>query len=59
MAAFLDAIGYDTVDAGALGAGGGLFQVGARAYGAPYGSFSDPVGTPASSAVLRAALGLG
>ena len=59
VTALLDAIGYDTVDAGALGAGGRLFQVDARAYGAPYGSYSDPAGRTASVATLRAALGAG
>ncbi|HEX6872257.1 MAG TPA: NAD(P)-binding domain-containing protein [Micromonosporaceae bacterium] len=53
---FLDAIGYDAVDAGALGPGGRSFQVGTAAYGAPYGSFSDEIGTPADAATIRAAL---
>jgi len=56
VTAFLDAIGYDTVDAGPLAAGGRRFQPGTPAYGAPYGPFSQPQGTPASVAVLRAAL---
>jgi 8-hydroxy-5-deazaflavin:NADPH oxidoreductase len=55
VTAFLDSIGYDTVDAGAL-ADSWRQQPGAPAYGAPYGPFSDPVGTPASAATLRAAL---
>jgi 8-hydroxy-5-deazaflavin:NADPH oxidoreductase len=56
VTAFLDAIGYDTVDTGPLGAGGRRFQVDTPAYGAPYGSFSDERGTPADSAALRAAM---
>jgi predicted dinucleotide-binding enzyme len=54
---FLDRIGYDTVDAGALGEGGRRFQVGTSAYASIYGSFSDPKGTPAYAATVRAALG--
>jgi hypothetical protein len=56
VAAFLDRIGYDSVDAGPLGAGGRRFQVDTPAYGAPYGPFSDAHGTPASAAALRTAL---
>jgi predicted dinucleotide-binding enzyme len=56
VAAFLDAIGYDAVDAGPLGAGGRSFQPDTPAYGAPYGSFSDEQGTPADAATLRSAL---
>jgi len=59
VTAFLDAIGYDAVDAGPLGVGGRLFQVDTPAYGAPYGSFSDPSGTPADAATVRAALAAG
>lgn len=55
---FLDAIGYDAVDAGALGAGGRLFSVDTPAYGLPYGSPSDEAGTPASAEVIRTALAL-
>ncbi|MEV4417811.1 NAD(P)-binding domain-containing protein [Catellatospora sp. NPDC049609] len=54
---FLDAIGYDGVDAGPLGTGGRRHQPDTAAYGAPYGSFSDEAGTPASAATVRAALG--
>ena len=54
---FLDAIGYDTVDAGALGSGGRRFQFGTRAFVAPYGTFNDQRGTPAGAAAIRAALG--
>jgi hypothetical protein len=53
---FLDAIGYDAVDAGPLGAGGRRFQVDTPAYGAPYGPFSDEHGRPAGVAEVRAAL---
>jgi len=56
---FLDAIGYDTVDAGPLGSGGPRFQFGTRAFVAPYGTLSDPRGTPAGAAAIRAALGAG
>jgi len=56
VTAFLDAIGYDAVDAGPLGAGGRRFQVDTPAYGRPYGPFSEPVGTPADAATIRAAL---
>jgi 8-hydroxy-5-deazaflavin:NADPH oxidoreductase len=55
---FLDAIGYDTMDAGMLGSGGRRFQVGTRAFVAPYGMFSDERGTPAPVAAIRAALGV-
>ena len=55
-AEFLDAIGYDSVDAGPL-ADGRTFQAGSGpAYGAPYGPMDDPVGTPADAATIRAAL---
>ncbi|HTW05571.1 MAG TPA: NADPH-dependent F420 reductase [Streptosporangiaceae bacterium] len=53
--AFLDAIGWGTVDAGVL-ADSWRQEPGAPAYGAPYGPFSDPVGTPAGEAAIRAAL---
>ena len=53
---FLDAIGYDTVDAGTLGSGGRRFQFGTRAFVAPYGALSDQRGTPAGVAAVRAAL---
>ena len=56
VTAFLDAIGYDAVDAGPLGAGGRLYQVDTPAYGRPYGAFTDPTGTPADAATIRAAL---
>jgi predicted dinucleotide-binding enzyme len=53
--AFLDAIGYGTVDAGPL-AESWRQQPGTPVYGTPYGPFSDPVGTPADEATIRAAL---
>jgi hypothetical protein len=55
---FLDAIGYDTVDAGALGPGGRRFQFGTNAFVTPYGGLSDERRTPAGVATIRAALGL-
>ena len=55
---FLDAIEYDTVDAGTLGTGGRRFQFGTGAFVAPSGGLSDERGTPAGVATLRAALGL-
>ncbi|MEV0454082.1 NADPH-dependent F420 reductase [Catellatospora methionotrophica] len=56
VTAFLDAIGYDAVDAGPLGAGGRKYQPGTPAYGTPYGTFSSETGTPASAAEVRAAV---
>ncbi|MDQ6791002.1 MAG: NAD(P)-binding domain-containing protein [Candidatus Dormibacteraeota bacterium] len=55
---FVDAIGYDSIDAGALRSGGHRFEFGARAWVAPYGSFSDPRGTLAGVRAMRAVLGL-
>ncbi len=55
---FVDAIGYDSIDAGALRSGGHRFEFGAGAWVAPYGSFSDPQGTPAGVRAMRAVLGL-
>lgn len=52
---FLDAIGYDAVDVGAL-ADGWRYQPDTPAYGAPFGTFSDPIGTPADAATIRAAV---
>jgi predicted dinucleotide-binding enzyme len=51
---FLDSIGYGTVDAGPL-AESWRQEPGAPAYGAPYGSYTDPAGTPAGEATVRAA----
>jgi 8-hydroxy-5-deazaflavin:NADPH oxidoreductase len=56
---FLDAIGYDAVDAGSLGAGGRRYQPDTPAYGLPYGTFSDEKGTPAGAGTVRAALDAG
>lgn len=55
---FLDAIGYDAVDAGALGSGGRRFQFGTRAFVSPYGGLSDEKGTPAGVAAIHVTLGL-
>ncbi len=52
---FLDAIGFDTVDAGPLRAGR-AFPPDTPAYGAPYGPFSDEHGRPADAATVRSAL---
>jgi 8-hydroxy-5-deazaflavin:NADPH oxidoreductase len=52
---FLDAIGYGAVDAGAL-AESWRQEPGTPVYGTPYGPFSDPAGTPADEATIRAAL---
>ncbi|MEN3305931.1 MAG: 8-hydroxy-5-deazaflavin:NADPH oxidoreductase [Micromonosporaceae bacterium] len=56
VTAFLDAIGFDAVDAGPLGAGGRSYQPGTPAYGVPYGSMSDDQGAPADAATVRGAL---
>lgn len=55
VARLLDAIGYGTVDAGAL-ADSWLQQPGSPVYGTPYGSFSDAAGSPAPAARIREAL---
>jgi predicted dinucleotide-binding enzyme len=55
---FLDAIGYDTVDAGTLSPGGRRFQFGTSAFVTPYGGLSDERGTPAGVPTIRATLGL-
>ena len=55
VSGFLDSIGYGAVDAGQL-AQGWRQQPGTPVYGAPYGSFDDELGTPASADVIRAAL---
>jgi predicted dinucleotide-binding enzyme len=52
---FLDAIGYDAVDAGPL-AEGWRYQPGQPAYGPPYGDFQDPAGTPANAEKIREAV---
>ena len=53
--AFLDSIGYGAVDAGSL-ADSWRQQPGTPVYGAPYGPFEQPAGTPASVGTIRAAL---
>jgi predicted dinucleotide-binding enzyme len=53
---FLEAIGYDAVDAGPLAAGGRRFAVGQAAYGGIYGDFNDEHGTPVLADSLRQAL---
>jgi 8-hydroxy-5-deazaflavin:NADPH oxidoreductase len=55
VTAFLDSIGYGAVDAGPL-AEGWRQQPGTPVYGAPYGSFQDPKGSPVSADAIRHAL---
>jgi predicted dinucleotide-binding enzyme len=55
VTAFLDAIGYDTVDIGPL-AESWRVEPGKPAYGPPYGRYEDPAGTPASVAKVKAAV---
>jgi 8-hydroxy-5-deazaflavin:NADPH oxidoreductase len=55
VSAFLDSIGYGAVDAGSL-ADSWRQQPGTPVYGAPYGPFEQPAGTPASAETIRAAL---
>jgi 8-hydroxy-5-deazaflavin:NADPH oxidoreductase len=55
VSTFLNAIGYGAVDAGPL-AESWRQEPGTPVYGAPYGPFSNPAGTPASEATVRAAL---
>jgi 8-hydroxy-5-deazaflavin:NADPH oxidoreductase len=52
---FLDAIGYGAVDAGPL-AESWRQEPDTPVYGLPYGPFSNPAGTPAGEATIRAAL---
>jgi hypothetical protein len=54
VTAFLDAIGYDTVDLGPL-AEGWRTQRDTAAYAGLYGSFDEPDGTPGDAASVRAA----
>ncbi len=54
VTAFLDAIGYDTVDLGPL-AEGWRTQRDTAAYAGLYGSFDDPEGTPGDAETVRAA----
>ncbi len=55
VTAFLDSIGYGTVDAGSL-ADSWRHEPGTPVYGAPYGPFALEAGTPASEDTIRAAL---
>jgi len=55
VTAFLDSIGYGAIDAGPL-AESWRQQPDTPAYGAPYGSFQDERGTPASAGAIRQAL---
>jgi predicted dinucleotide-binding enzyme len=55
VTAFLDSIGYGTVDAGPL-AEGRRFEPGTPVYGAPYGPFENEAGTPAGASTIEAAL---
>ena len=55
VTAFLDSIGYGTVDAGPL-AESWRQEPGTPVYGAPYGSFDNEAGTPADASTVRAAL---
>jgi predicted dinucleotide-binding enzyme len=52
---FLDAIGYDAVDAGSL-ADSWRFEPGQPVYGPPYGTYGESAGTPAGADTIRAAL---
>ncbi len=52
---FLDSIGYGAVDAGTL-ADSWRQEPGTPVYGAPYGPFGNPAGTPASAETIREAL---
>ena len=53
VTAFLDSIGYDTVDTGSL-ADSWRQEPGTPVYGSPYGPFSDELGTPADAARIHA-----
>ena len=55
VTAFLDSIGYGTVDAGPL-AESWRQEPGTPVYGVPYGPFSEKEGRPASADTIRAAL---
>ncbi|WP_250009599.1 NADPH-dependent F420 reductase [Actinoplanes sp. M2I2] len=52
---FLDALGYDAVDAGSL-ADSWRQEPGTPAYGPPYGTYAVKAGTPASADQIRQAL---
>ena len=55
VSAFLDSIGYGTVNAGPL-AESWRQEPGTPVYGAPYGPFSEEDGRPAGADTIRAAL---
>jgi 8-hydroxy-5-deazaflavin:NADPH oxidoreductase len=55
VTAFLGSIGYGALDGGPL-AGSWRQEPGTPVYGAPYGPFGNPAGTPASADTIRAAL---
>jgi predicted dinucleotide-binding enzyme len=55
VAGFLNEIGYGAVDVGRL-SDGWRQQPGTPVYGAPYGSFDNEKGQPASEDVIRAAI---
>jgi 8-hydroxy-5-deazaflavin:NADPH oxidoreductase len=55
VTAYLDSIGYDAVDTGSL-ADSWRQEPGTPVYGAPYGPFSDELGTPAPAAQIHAAV---
>lgn len=55
VTAFLDAIGYDTVEVGPLSESWRI-EPDTPAYGRPYGAFDNPDGTPAAAAAIRAAV---
>ena len=55
VTAYLDSIGYDSVDAGTL-ADSWRQEPDTPVYGAPYGPFSSETGRPASAETIRAAL---
>ncbi|MFF5085184.1 NADPH-dependent F420 reductase [Actinoplanes sp. NPDC000266] len=52
---FLNAIGYDTVDTGSL-ADSWRQEPGQPVYGPPYGTYENPIGTPANATTIREAL---
>jgi len=53
--AFLDAIGYDTVEVGPLSESW-RFEPDTPVYGTPYGTYDNPDGTPAGATDVRAAV---
>ena len=55
VTAFLDSVGYGSVDTGPL-AEGWRQQPGEPVYGTPYGPYEDERGRPAGEGTIRAAL---